>query len=339
VSRRRLVLPAAVAAAALGGAVTTVAVRGAPAAPPPAAPPVSTAAVVRTDLATTVLTPGTLGYAPTRPVINQLNGTYTWLPAAGRRVAPGQALYRVDNLPVILMRGDIPAWRPFGPGMTSGPDVTQLQAGLIALGFAMGLLTAPSGAYDWATGLAVQRWQAAAGDPVTGEISLGQVLFQPGPVRAGAASVAPGQAASPGQQPYPATTERRVVTVPVSPDLPPVQAGEPVSIVLPSQQVTPGRVTAAATGALTVRPASPAATGTGTGVAVQVSLPTQSVRGVLAAPVTALLALAGGGYGVEIVTPSGGRRLTAVRTGLFAAGQVAITGPGIRPGTRVVVAQ
>jgi len=90
---------------------------------------------------------------------------------------------------------------------------------------------------------------------------------------------------------------------------------------------------------LTVRPDRPGATGTGDGVPVQVSLATQSVRGVLAVPVTALLALAGGGYGVEIVTGSGADRLVGVQTGIYAGGQVAITGPGIAAGVKVVVAQ
>jgi hypothetical protein len=59
----------------------------------------------------------------------------------------------------------------------------------------------------------------------------------------------------------------------------------------------------------------------------------------LAVPVTALLALAGGGYGVEVVTARGTDRLVGVQTEIFAGGQVAITGPGIAAGTRVVVAQ
>ena len=55
-------------------------------------------------------------------------------------------------------------------------------------------------------------------------------------------------------------------------------------------------------------------------------------RNVLAVPVGALLALSGGGYGVQI---SGGA-LTAVTGGLFADGMVQITGTGITAGTRVV---
>jgi hypothetical protein len=198
---------------------------------------------------------------------------------------------------------------------------------------------------------------------VTGEIDLGQVVFLPSTILVGAQNVAPGVAATPGQQPYQATTDRRTVSVPLNPDLPSVRVGEAVSIVLPSNASTPGTAVAvgpapAATSSgsstatsdatttstptsdvLTVRPDRPAATGAGAGVPVQVSLATQSVSGVLAVPVTALLALAGGGYGVEIVTGAGTDRLVGVQTGIYAGGQVAITGPGIAAGVKVVVAQ
>ena len=81
------------------------------------------------------------------------------------------------------------------------------------------------------------------------------------------------------------------------------------------------------------------ATGTADGEAVQVSLVVQSVRHVLAVPVAALLALAGGGYGLEVVEPSGQHQLIGVRTGVFAGGQVQVSAAGLRSGTRVVVAQ
>ena len=101
----------------------------------------------------------------------------------------------------------------------------------------------------------------------------------------------------------------------------------------------PGKITAVSStsGQLTVTPSG--ATGTGVNVQVQVSLAVQSARGVLAVPVSALLALAGGGYGLEVVTPSGAHRLVGVAAGLFASGQVQVSGPGITAGTRVVVAQ
>jgi hypothetical protein len=89
---------------------------------------------------------------------------------------------------------------------------------------------------------------------------------------------------------------------------------------------------------LTVTPDRPSVTGTGTAIPVQISLTVQSVRNVLAVPVTALLALAGGGYGLEIVEQSGAHRLIGVRTGIFAGGMVQVSGAGLVPGTKVVVA-
>ena len=340
---RRGALAASLAAAALAGAVTAVAVQGGQAAPAAPAPPrLATAAVVRTNLVTTTLTGGTLGYAPARPMVNLVTGIYTWLPRPVARVRAGGVLYRVDDTPVVLMAGAVPAWRPFGIGMTDGPDVRQLQAGLIAGHFAGGLFTTPTGHYDLATADAVERWQTARGLTVTGSIPLGQVVFLPTAILVGAMNVAAGEAAAAGQRPYQVTTSQRTVTVPLNPTLPPAAVGEAVSIVLPSQATVPGTITAVSalsstSGQLTVTPSG--ATGMGTNVQVQVSLAVQSARDVLAVPVSALLALAGGGYGLEVVTPSGAHRLTGVTAGLFASGQVQVAGPGIAVGTRVVVAQ
>jgi hypothetical protein len=72
---------------------------------------------------------------------------------------------------------------------------------------------------------------------------------------------------------------------------------------------------------------------------VQVSLTVQRVQHVLAVPVSALLALSGGGYGLEVVTPSGRHHLVGVHTGVFASGDVQVSGTGLAPGMRVVVAQ
>jgi hypothetical protein len=90
---------------------------------------------------------------------------------------------------------------------------------------------------------------------------------------------------------------------------------------------------------LTVTPTDAAATGSEDGVAVQVGLTVQSVHDVLAVPIAALVALDGGGYGLEVVGHSGQHALVGVRTGVFAGGEVQVTGSGLAPGVRVVVAQ
>jgi peptidoglycan hydrolase-like protein with peptidoglycan-binding domain len=360
--RRPLAIAGGLIAAAAAGAVAAVAlIGGAPAPAAPAAPPVATGHVVRTNLVTTVLAAGTLGYAATSPVVNQLAGTFTQLPRSGRRIAAGGTLFRVDNLAVVLMTGRVPAWRPMLPGIT-GPDVTELERNLIALGYATGLFSTPGDAFTAATSLAVQRWQQALGLPVTGQVELGRVLFLPGRVLVGAPDVAPGDPAAPGQMPYQVTTATRVVTVPLDPgNAPQVTLGERVHIVLPSGAVTPGTITAmgppappggsspgSATGGgaqasaatvLTVTPLHPWRTGKGPDIPVQVSLTTQSATGVLAVPVSALLALQGGGYGLEVVLPDGAHRLVGVHTGIFAGSMVQVSGAGITAGTQVVMAQ
>ncbi len=71
--------------------------------------------------------------------------------------------------------------------------------------------------------------------------------------------------------------------------------------------------------------------------AVSVGFAQARARNVLSVPVTSLLATSGGGYAVrEAMTP---HRLIPVTTGLFAAGFVQISGPGVYPGLQVTDSQ
>jgi hypothetical protein len=71
---------------------------------------------------------------------------------------------------------------------------------------------------------------------------------------------------------------------------------------------------------------------------VSVAFTSAGAKGVLAAPVTALIALAGGGFAVEVVDSSGATHLVAVEPGLYAVGGlVEVKGNGIQEGTTVVV--
>jgi hypothetical protein len=71
---------------------------------------------------------------------------------------------------------------------------------------------------------------------------------------------------------------------------------------------------------------------------VSVSITTASVQGALVVPVDSLLALAGGGYAIEVVE-GGVHRLEAVTLGLFddAEGLVQVSGQDVKAGQRVVV--
>jgi hypothetical protein len=69
---------------------------------------------------------------------------------------------------------------------------------------------------------------------------------------------------------------------------------------------------------------------------VNVDITTQTASNVLAVPVNALLALQGGGYGVDLVTGSSSR-LVGVTTGLYANNLVQVSGSALRAGMRVQV--
>ena len=91
---------------------------------------------------------------------------------------------------------------------------------------------------------------------------------------------------------------------------------------------------------MTVQLNRPLAAGDFDQAPVSVSIVAAHVNAVLAVPVSALVALAGGGYAVEVVHETGTtapRQLVAVQTGLFSSTLVQVSGAGIAAGQRVEV--
>ena len=84
--------------------------------------PVDTATVVRTDVSAQDVVAGTLGYAGSYRVVNELAaGIVTWLPGPRPVVRRGQPLFRLAGQPVVLLYGAVPAWRDFGARHDPGP--------------------------------------------------------------------------------------------------------------------------------------------------------------------------------------------------------------------------
>jgi hypothetical protein len=337
--------------------------------------------VERRTLSAIVSEPGTLTYRA-RPdgspysVINQAGGVYTQLPAAGQVIAQGRVLYRVNDSPVVLLYGSTPAYQTLSAG-TSGPDVAELNADLVALGYATRAQLSPSSAsFGPATTTAVEKLQAALRVTQTGTLTRGQVAFEPTAMRVTSVLAQPGGRTQPGQTVIEATSTTRQVKVALSASQQTdVGVGDRVSITLPNNRTTPGVVssvgavatcpsnsgsgsasTSATPGtdtcssgnsgstrptiAADVTPSHPSATGTWDQAPVQIGITTASVRGALVVPVTALLARSGGGYAVEVLGADARNRLVAVSLGLFddADGLVQVTGAGLTVGQKVVVA-
>jgi hypothetical protein len=320
------------------------------------APAPATVPVVRQDLSATTPVAATLGYAGSYTVLGQ-GGTLTWLPQAGQVINQGQVLYRVNNSsPVALLYGSVPAWRTLGAGL-SGTDVSQLNHDLVNLGYAGSADVATAG-WDYfsaATAYAVQRLERHLGvSGPAGSLSSGQVVFEPEAMRiAQVTGSLGGPAAGPVLQ---ATSDQHVVMVPLDvSEESQVKAGDAVTVTLPDGTSAPGVVSFVGTVATTTAPQqgqspattiavtvtlrNPAAAGTLEQAPVTVNITTATARGVLAVPVTALLARPGG-YNVEVAGPGGTRRYVPVKAGpIFDdnSGLVEVTG-ALRPGQRVVVA-
>lgn len=369
VSRRAVVLTvAAVAVGAAGGGWAYgygPLARGVRAAAPPQVP-MSTAVVSLGTLAVRADDAGTIGYANAVTVYAATAGTLTWLPGAGAVIRPGHRLFAVDGQDVLLLRGGTPAWRAFTPGMSDGPDVSELQRNLIALGYDPEGAITVDGVYGWATQAAVERWQAALGLTEDAQIPLGEVVFLPAAVRVSQLISGTGATVAAGTPVLAATSTTPVVTV----SLPAgeqyqVRPGERVGITLPDGSVAPGRVLSVSAAASSSTSGSGSPSGQGQsqgqgqgqaqpqasvvvsvdrpiagldGASVQVAITTQVQRDALIVPVSALLAAPGGGYQVTVVTGRTTRNVT-VMPGPFddLDGLVAISGPGIAPGTTVEV--
>ena len=360
------------------------------------ADPTGIATVSRRTLSSQSQVGATLGYAGSYTVINQAGGgssggagaavgggasasgggggspaVFTSLPWLGKKVGPGQVLYRVNGDPVVVLTGRIPAYRGLSEGMT-GADVRQLNADLVALGYATRNEIAPTAdEFSWETADALERLQAHVGVAESGTLALGDAVFLPAAIRVTGLDVMLGGSATAGMPVLTATSTRREVTIALDPSQQSlVRVGDRVEITLPNNRATPGVITnvgkvastsssspsgpssessgsgggatvssGSPTITVVVRPAHPARTGSWDQAAVEVTVISATAKNVLAVPVAALLALETGGYAVEEVSASGVHLLVRVRLGLFddAAGLVQVSGPAVAAGQRVVV--
>lgn len=338
-----------VAAAAAGGVVAlsggeraTVASRAASA---------NTATVRKGKLSAAVSQDGTLTYRA-RPdgspfsAINHARGTYTALPEVGDKVGCGGVLYRVDDRPVLLLCGRVPAYRALHVG-DGGQDVRQLNRNLHVRG--------AGDAFTTKTQKALEALQRSRGAHVTGVLALGDAVFLPEAVRIAKVAVQIGGSARPGAQALNATSDTLQVQVNLDPsDQGQVKRGDRVQITLPGNTTVTGKVDGF--GRVAEDPAGQGSSAADATIPtfislddpskargldeapVAVDITTAGVLSALSVPVIALVGRSGGGFAVELVRAAERRDLVSVRVGLFdtADGRVQVEGD-LRVGDRVAV--
>ena len=225
-------------------------------------------------------------------------------------------------------------------------DIDLLRTNLAALGFEGGAAES------------IRSWQTKTGRSPTGLIEPGQIVVAPGPVRVAAHLAEVGAVvysrldSQSGAIPTNNTSNQivrytgieKIVTVSLElADHDYARPGDAVIVTLPNNAKVPGVISKVSTlfdkdGKADTEIGIPdqSALGSLEAASVDVEFVIGERADVLAVPVTALLALAGGGYGVEVVQ-GGVSRVVPVTTGLFASGNVEISGEDIAEGVMVRV--
>lgn len=312
-------------------------------------PQLATEAVVRGDLEGSVTASGTLRYSGSRSAQSGIAGTVTALPTAGAMVSPGGHLYSINDNPVFLLLGDIPAWRDFASGMEKGSDVQQLEQALSGLGL---FAEEPDERFRWSTVEAIMDWQESHGLRRTGRLPFGSIVFAAGDLRIGTVTADVGDQVGAGTELFETSDTTQIVDVNLSlSDQQLAVVDSSVVVRLPGGAETSGRIVSVGTpteteGAsgqkqmvipIVIALDDPAAASEFQEASVTVDIPSQRREDVLSVPVSALLAITPDQFGVELVDPDGSTRQVPVETGLFAAGRVEISGDDVTEGARVVV--
>lgn len=264
---------------------------------------------------------------------------------------------------VTIFYGDAVSWRTLLLGSSPGSDILQLEQNLVALGFDPEGAMVIDDVFDEATEQVVMRWQESLGTTADGTVGASDILYTPGPVKAGspAEGIKLGIAITAGASltdlvpvsrvsldstgnETEQSTQQIVVSMPVD-DRDLIEEGSEVVVELADGTevdavvVSIGAPVTGESGStveVVVVPIAPIDdTWTGTNVSVVVT--SELVQQVMAVPVSALLALVEGGYAVEVLEADGSTQLIAVETGMFADGLVEISGEGLSEGMNVVV--
>ncbi|MGW2111070.1 peptidoglycan-binding protein [Streptomyces sp. NPDC001948] len=314
-------------------------------------------AVEKGSLSTGIQAGGALSFDKPTPVVATGRGTLTALPTVGTVIRTGGRLYEVDGQPVVLLKGARPMWRDLGPKVSDGADVEQLKRNLIGLGHAEGLGLEADQKFTPGTTTAVKRWQKALGVPQTGTVTLGSMVMLPQrTVRVQHVGAQLGTAVGTASVLTVTSTDLVATVQPAENQLSRFKPNGKVTVKLADGGTVNGRIRSLIRGGANGEEGGSGG-GNGDGgsgkttvtvaldaqdlarksgpSSVVVSVVGDSVNDALIVPVTALLALDGGGYGVKVADGSAARLVT-VRLGLVADAKAQISGD-IRAGDQVVV--
>lgn len=249
-------------------------------------------------------------------------------PATG--IESGQVLWRINNEPTVALSGDIPMYRDLGVDDV-GPDVAQLEANLVALGYDAEETVTIDETFTSNTALMVERWQEDIGAAVTGSVRRGAVLFINGPAHTGVVHAALGDSITTEAAMLSHSSLTRILEFSVqASERESIAVGDAVSARLPDRSTISATVTGVvilADGSVSVvAEFSDAVDYVVDTVPVAVSWQVPSGTNVLTVPAAALLRTDTGNHFVEVVEPDGATGFVRVETGRSSGSTVEIVG-------------
>jgi peptidoglycan hydrolase-like protein with peptidoglycan-binding domain len=329
-----------------GGSAAFVLANGEEAETPKETAPLATAQVTVADLVETMKLTGALGYADQTTLSVNKDGLITWLPKEKATLKRGDPVARVNNVQVLLFYGKIPFYRTLEYGVSDGPDVEQLKRNLGKLGLLPDGVTVDE-EFTSGTRQAVKNLQDLLGVKETGTFDPNSVVVMPGAVLVGAPAEGVTVGSSASGPLYTVSTKEREVTTSLSPTKARlVEAEDQADVTLPDGKTTTATVTeiAAATTdeegdvsiPITLTLDDPEGVEQGTGLPVSLTFVAEITEDATTVPVLALIALAEGGYAVEVMASDGTTTLVPVDPGTYADGLVEVDGD-LNAGDEVVV--
>jgi peptidoglycan hydrolase-like protein with peptidoglycan-binding domain len=356
--RHRVLLTVIFIALIVVGVVAVLAIRGigGPAPATDTVQPVLTVPVTTGDMVSATNAKATLHHAEESAFVARSTGVLTALPTAGTVITSGGTLYRVNDEPVVLLRGSLPAWRTFEIGMAPGEDVRQLEQALTDLGVFRGKV---DGVFTKPTADAISTWQKTFGIERTGKLERTAIVFSGHDLRVAEPTAALGAEVGAGTALYRVSATDKVVDLDLRLAEQQLAAvGAEVRIALPDGTATTGSIATVgdpvereggddtSTGStgrfvvpVTVTLADQAAVAAFPRASVTVQFSSTVADDVLTVPVEALVAVDATSFAVETPSdqPGGAARRIPVTVGAFASGRVQINGDGIRDGLPVAV--
>ena len=178
-------------------------------------------------------------------MINQARGTYTELPDVGDKVDCGDVLYRVDDKPVLLLCGTVPAYRDLRRATRATTSVSSTRT------CTSSATTSPPASRSipsttLSPGRRSRRSRSSSttrASRSTGALALGDAVFLPESVRIAKVTGELGGSAQPGAQVLEATSDTPEVQVDLDPSQQgEVKEGDRAQITLPGNKSVTGKV-------------------------------------------------------------------------------------------------